>query len=492
MPAMHALVVLVIGLAPLTWREVCPTPPGWCPQGLAASDGRLLLSAYRGAEECSAVFGIRTEGEDVRFEKLFDMPREARHTSGLSTIPGRPDRLFAVDYRSGLIYLLDLPGSCRTGQAVVLASCPTELRGPSTCCVPRLADGQWLLLVGEYRLLGPGKNVLFEFHAGTSGPGRTARVEPFVRRHALTPTFTNRGYVQGAKFHDGFVYEAGNRIGGASYLVRYRLEDALAVGHIPVAGDRGAAEVEQYHSPTMRLIEDIAFFQDHLWATDEGLRRLYRTPLPLAANRGTHVDKAMNMHKLFRAMMFSTALAGLQEVRGQTFSFDPVNQEVQVVMKEMDDIGFVLVLNAEGAILAAKCEWRPTLTGGERGQASVNLRPFLVPGDNIVIIGCFNKQWDGPGGQSSYDFRINTGPPGGTLQEYWSAKNAALDANGENVRKVVFAKTILVRVGEDGDVTLSQKIERSLRDRVKLAVSELEEGNPQERRRHRQSVAGVG
>lgn len=97
-----------------------------------------------------------------------------------------------------------------------------------------------------------------------------------------------------------------------------------------------------------------------------------------------------------------------------------------------------------------------------------------MPGDNIVIIGCFNKQWDGPGGQSSYDFRINTGPPGGTLQEYWSAKNAALDANGENVRKVVFAKTILVRVGEDGDVTLSQKIERSLRDRVKLAVSELE------------------
>jgi hypothetical protein len=268
----------------LSWEEVGPTPPGWCPQGLAAADGGLLLCAYRGSQESSAVFEVRTRDGSVDFKKLFDLPAEARHTSGLAEIPGRPDRLFAVSYRSRWIYLLDLPGSCRAGQAVVVAACDSGMNGPSACCVVRLANGQRLLMVSEFQLLKPGRNTLFEFHPGSSGTVGPGSIDPFITRYELASPFANRGQAQGAKFYDGHVYETGNRLGSPSYLVRYRLEDALVAGRIPAGQDRGAESVEHFRS-SISLIEDIAFFRGFLWVTDEGQRRLYRTPAPLTTDR---------------------------------------------------------------------------------------------------------------------------------------------------------------------------------------------------------------
>jgi hypothetical protein len=295
-----ALVVFICSLAQqpraLSWEEVGPTPQGVTPQGLAAPDGRLLLSAYRGAEESSAIFHVDLGKETVRFKKLFAMPAEARHTSGLAEIPGRHDRLFALDYRSGFIYLLDLPASSRSGQAVVLTRCITGLQGPSACCVVRLANGQWLLMVTEFKMLRPGHNVMFEFHPGSPDPRRAGAIEPFVRRYDLAPIFNNRGHAQGAKFHNGLVYEAGNRLGGPSYLIRYRLEDALIAGRIPTGQDRGAERVEQFHGPK-GLIEDIALHDGYLWVTDEGTRRLYRTSVPLGAtDRSTQRTDYHNTH----------------------------------------------------------------------------------------------------------------------------------------------------------------------------------------------------
>lgn len=143
-------------------------------------------------------------------------------------------------------------------------------------------------------------------------------------------------------------------------------------------------------------------------------------------------------------------------------------------MKDVDDVGFVLVLNGQRAVLAAKCEWRPTLTGGEAGQTSVNLRSYLARGENLLVIGCFNRRWDGPGGKYAYNFRVNFGLPEGPLKEYWSAKDSVPDGNGEHVRKVVFCKTIHAFVDKDGDVVLSESIKPPVRDTVKLAVSEFE------------------
>ena len=117
-----------------------------------------------------------------------------------------------------------------------------------------------------------------------------------MRRYDPVPTFSNRGHAQGAKFHGGFVYESGNRLGGPSYLVRYRLEDALIAGRIPTAQDRGIERVEQYHGPN-GLIEDIAIHEGHLWVTDEGVRRLYRTPVPpVATDRRAQRTEHHNTH----------------------------------------------------------------------------------------------------------------------------------------------------------------------------------------------------
>ena len=144
-----------------------PIPPQvGAPRGSRPPTVGCFSSAYRGTEEGSAIFWIKLGLEAVKFEKLFDMPSEARHTSGLAEVPGRHDRLFALDYRSGFIYLLDLPASSRSGQAVVLARCVTGLRGPSACCVVRLANGQWLLMVTEFKVLKPGHNVMFEIPPG--------------------------------------------------------------------------------------------------------------------------------------------------------------------------------------------------------------------------------------------------------------------------------------------------------------------------------------
>jgi hypothetical protein len=180
----------------------------------------------------------------------------------------------------------------------------------------------------------------------------------------------------------------------------------------------------------------------------------------------------MTRRALISSVVVLSTLAS--RAKAQTFCFDAVNHEVQVVMKDVDDVGFVLVLNGQRAVVAAKCEWRPTLGGGEAGQASVNLRSYLARGENLIVIGLFNRRWEGPGGKWAYDFRVNLGRPGSRLTEYWSAKDGAPDGNGEHVRKIVFCKTIHAFVDKDGDVVLSQSIKPQVRDSVKLAASEFE------------------
>ena len=256
----------------IAWEEVAETPRGYVPQGMVAVGGELFLSAYRGDDECSAVFALRRCGDGFTFEKAFAMPPEARHTGGLASVPGRPDLLFATDYHSNKVYLLDLASSRRTGRARVLASSPSGLNKASACCVVRLCGGRHVLLVTEFRLLRRGRNAFFDW----SADGTAASITPAKD----VPTYRNLGYSQGVKWREGFVYESGNRPLRASYLSRYPLGPAMRDGRAR------RTQAETRPGPG-RYIEDFEFFGGYIWCTDEGTDKLYRTPNPFDKSRST-------------------------------------------------------------------------------------------------------------------------------------------------------------------------------------------------------------
>lgn len=275
--------IIVIGVSavtqarplPIEWTAECRTPQGYCPQGLAAVGGRLLLSAYRVPEGGSAVFALERRGDSRGFTKLFDLAG-MDHCSGITGIPGRQGMLAAVDYRSNEIHLLDLPRSIRDGRAAVVARCTTRLSGASAVCCARLPNGQWLLVVNEFRVAGPSRYAFIDFHPGSPDLSRPGALAPVLEVHDLLSLRDARSYKQGLKFADGFVYESGNRLLGKSYIVRFRLADALVAGRIPAGGDAGADEVVEAEGPGC-LVEDLAVFEGSIWVTDEGTGYLYRS-----------------------------------------------------------------------------------------------------------------------------------------------------------------------------------------------------------------------
>ena len=236
------------------WEVVCSTPSGYVPQGLDACNGDLFLSGYaRGSG--SAVF--QWKPSRASFRKLFSLPPDATHTSGIAFVPGRDDRLFAVDYDSDLIYLIDVEASRRTGQALVLAKVKSGLAGTSACCVAEIPGAGTRLLVTDF--LNSSRNVCFEFDL----------LENTIRRDARH-SYRNFGFSQGITVHRGCAYETGNRFLNLGYVVQYRLEDALKSGYVK--------PLKVWDGPN-RMIEDIAFLNGDAYVTDEQTNRLYRARL---------------------------------------------------------------------------------------------------------------------------------------------------------------------------------------------------------------------
>jgi hypothetical protein len=251
------------------WQEICKTPAGHCPQGMASDGKTLYLSAYKGREEKSTVFALERSRDDGKFKPVFDLPAEARHTSGLCFVPGRSDRLFAIDYRSNMIYLLDFTKSCKRGRAVVLASVASGLDRASACCVARLPNGKWVLVVSEFKVIGGSRNALFDFHLGSRNPAAKGALRPAISSSTLFQPFANHFWSQGLKFRGGYVFETGNRPPwkGGSYVIKYRLEDALR--------NQRLTPLKEWDGPAPK-IEDLEFFDGSLWVTQEDTNRLYK------------------------------------------------------------------------------------------------------------------------------------------------------------------------------------------------------------------------
>ncbi|NQT12876.1 MAG: hypothetical protein HQ582_09005 [Planctomycetes bacterium] len=229
------------------------------PQGLASRDGRLYLSAHA-HDTKSAVFEL--DDQQKEFVKLFDLPADATHTSGIDFHAKEKDRLFVVDYNSDRVYLVDFAESKRVGKAVVLAAIDSQLRGTSACCLVDLPGEEERLMVTDFGTSG--RNVFFTFDL------KQNRMKLDSER-----SYSNYGWSQGATQHGGYVYETGNSL-LSSYIVQHRLEDALSNGRI--------TPVRKRSGPT-RMIEGIVFLQDTVYVADEGTNLLYHSGWPSASSK---------------------------------------------------------------------------------------------------------------------------------------------------------------------------------------------------------------
>ena len=242
------------GDADSSWAVVCRTPLGFVPQGLDSVEGRLILTACN-TTSGSAVFQLDDSGS--AFHKLFDLPADATHTSGIAFPASRSDRLFVVDYESDFVYLLDFEASKKAHEACVLAKIESGLRGTSACCVVDIDNVGPRLVVTDF--MNSGRNICFAFDLAKN----TIRRDPQF-------SYQNYGFSQGITVHQGYVYETGNRLLGIAYVVRYRLADAL---------DRDRIRPLQTWKGPGRRIEDIAVLNGYAYVTDEESKRLYRSRL---------------------------------------------------------------------------------------------------------------------------------------------------------------------------------------------------------------------
>ncbi|MFO0905338.1 MAG: hypothetical protein U0939_20185 [Pirellulales bacterium] len=237
-----------------TWERVGAIPEGFVPQGLAVHRGELVLTAHARDQHSSLFVGKFDDGA-VEFQRRFDFPIEATHTSGIDFHPENERLMVCVDYNSDKIYGIDFVESCRAGRAKVLATSDAQLAGTSACCFLR-HEARWRLIVTDFR--NSGRNYLYEIDRET---GAAVRLENSYR---------NWGFSQGIKRHGAGLLESGNLVLG-SYVLWHDPRKALARDRIEV--------IEWLRGPD-RGIEDIVVFDGYLYTTSEASFGVYRTKLP--------------------------------------------------------------------------------------------------------------------------------------------------------------------------------------------------------------------
>jgi hypothetical protein len=211
---------------------------------------------------------FRFNTKENGFERLFFLPATATHTSGLAFHPQHPDLLFAVDYDSKKVYVVDFPLACQqkegavlAGKDAVIAQFDTGLRGPSACCFVKLPEqhgGGLRLIVTDFR--NSNTNYFYKYNAA----GKTLRCD---RRWS----FRNEGFSQGIVAANGQMYESGNTLLLGSYLVMYDLGRAIDQERITA--------IKRWTGPS-RFPEDVAVLDNTIYITDEGTMGFYRAALP--------------------------------------------------------------------------------------------------------------------------------------------------------------------------------------------------------------------
>ena len=235
------------------WENKGPTPEGakkFTPQGLTWVDGHLIF-ANTWKDTRSRVYRINPT--KMAIEGHFDMPSDARHTSGLAW-DGK--HIWAADYSSNQCYQIDLDASFVAGQARVVGAFPTGLRGTSACCIVRY-EGRELLAISDFM---NSRKSLFVDHINA--------IEKGTARESIVFSYRNEGYSQGLEFDGKFIYESENKLG-------YDVINKIAIDKLDFERDSVKATVRQYTAP-YRGIEDLAWDGEAFWTTDERSFCFYR------------------------------------------------------------------------------------------------------------------------------------------------------------------------------------------------------------------------
>jgi len=239
--------------ATLNWEDRGPTPlgdQGYTPQGLTWVEGRLIF-ANSWKDTRSRVYEFDPESMCVL--RSFDMPPEAVHTSGLAW-DGK--HLWAVDYKSNLAYCLDLERSFTTGQASVVGSFATTLRGTSACCfVPW--NGRTCLAISDFMRT---RRTLLVRHDEALAAGSAAGCVEF--------TYWNEGLSQGLEFFDGHLFESENKWG-------VNVINQISLEKLRETASSRRSTVRQFAAPS-RGVEDLAWDGEWLWTSDETVFRFFR------------------------------------------------------------------------------------------------------------------------------------------------------------------------------------------------------------------------
>ena len=176
----------------------------------------------------------------------------------------------------------------------------------------------------------------------------------------------------------------------------------------------------------------------------------------------------MNFLKIFGLLIVIVSYIGAIPPPDNASS-DSVNVKDDIVteMSNVDDIGLVLVWNADGASTVAKCQWT---SGGNHGYDKTNISKNLTKGTNYIVFVLYNKVYQGglffAGGKWSYDF---------TLRKNGSKIWHSADYVRENDAEIKYWKVIKADVSSSGNVSLTDTIPSKDLKKLRNALGELEE-----------------
>jgi hypothetical protein len=142
-----------------------------------------------------------------------------------------------------------------------------------------------------------------------------------------------------------------------------------------------------------------------------------------------------------------------------------IKDNIKVSMYDVDDLGFVVIWNGDGAQTVAQAEWH----SGQNGSCSKYITKYLTKGTNYIVFILYNKIYDGgiffPGGKWSYTFQLSKN---GNL--VWSNSNSKRD----NTPGIKYWKVIQAYVSSDGTVSLTDNIPSDVLRELRKSLVEME------------------
>jgi glutamine cyclotransferase len=236
------------------WQKLRSVPQAeyaYTPQGMTF-DGEHVVFANSWKNMRSMVYSFSIP--DMIMHRQFKMPTDAVHTSGLAY---DGEFLWACDYISNRCYKIRPVESFESGEAVVVGSFDTGLRGTSACCL-LFWKGRRCLAISDYMRT---KRTYVIDHESALHAGKMEAVVLF--------SYRNGGFSQGLAFDGQHLYESENKLG-------IDVINKLDIARLIDTGHANESIVEQIEAP-WRGVEDMAFDGQHLYISDEVAFKFYRT-----------------------------------------------------------------------------------------------------------------------------------------------------------------------------------------------------------------------